>query len=340
MTSLIQRLGGAELYGTQDKLEIVIRELIQNTSDAITARQAIAETNFDGKIFVRLISKPQKGHFVLQVDDNGIGMSSKTLTDDLMDFGKSFWKSTRASQEFPGIHASGHSPIGRIGIGFFSIFMIAESVKVFSRRFDKGLDSISCLTFANGLSLRPTLSKHKPENIGMDISTRVEIEVKSNVIVNPNQIEIRANIQGHNNFTIPFQDYVAAIVSGIGVRVFVEWGAHHYQVHGGFPPAEGDINAWLKTLSYVRCGVNPRAENIISNNGRLLRQIRDDKKCYGLAAINFSPYIGADFLSAKAVGGLVSPHDRYDAPFIGLIDHFPKSAKRDAGERVAPIEKH
>ena len=50
VTSLIQRLGGAELYGTQDKLEIVIRELIQNTSDAITARQAIAETNFDEKV--------------------------------------------------------------------------------------------------------------------------------------------------------------------------------------------------------------------------------------------------------------------------------------------------
>ena len=170
----------------------------------------------------------------------------------------------------------------------------------------------------------------------MAISTRVEIEVKKNVIVNPDQIEIRANLQNHNNFTIPFKDYVASIVSGIGARVFVEWNAHRYQVHSGFPPEEGDNSEWLKTLSYVSYGVNPRAENIISNNGRLLRQISDDKKCYGLAAINFSPFIGADFLSARAVGGLVSPHNRYDAPFIGLIDHFPKSAKRDAGERVAP----
>ena len=118
VASLIQRLGGAELYGTEDNLEIVIRELIQNSSDAINARQAIVEENFEGTIFVRLIRQPQKGSFVLQVDDNGIGMSSKTLTDDLMDFGKSFWKSTRASQEFPGIHASGHTPIGRFGIGF------------------------------------------------------------------------------------------------------------------------------------------------------------------------------------------------------------------------------
>ena len=338
VASLIQRLGGAELYGTEDKLEIVIRELIQNSSDAISARQAIDGGNFNGSIFVRLINNPKKDSYVLQIDDNGIGMSSKTLTDDLMDFGKSFWKSSRASQEFPGIHSSGHSPIGRFGIGFFSIFMIAESVKVFSRRYDDGLDAVRCLTFANGLSLRPILSEHRPENFGMDISTRIEIEIKKNVILNPNQMEIRANLMGHTNFHVPFRDYVAAIVSGIGVRVFVEYNAPPSQVHSGFPPKEGDIAEWLKVLSYVKCGANLKVQDIITNNSHLLRQIHDDKECYGLAAINFSSFNGADFLSARAVGGLVSPHSRYDAPFIGLIDHFPKSAKRDPGERVAPLE--
>ena len=155
VASLIERLGGAELYGTQDKLEIVIRELVQNSSDAITARQTITNEHFDGRIIVRLIDYPKRGRFVLQIDDDGIGMSQKTLTDDLTDFGKSFWKNARASQEFPGLQSSGHSPAGRFGIGFFSIFMIADSVRVFSRRFDQGLDSLMCLSFANGLSLRP-----------------------------------------------------------------------------------------------------------------------------------------------------------------------------------------
>ena len=55
----------------------------------------------------------------LQVDDDGVGMSSQTLSRDLLDFGKSFWASERASSEFPGIHAAKLTPIGRFGIGFF-----------------------------------------------------------------------------------------------------------------------------------------------------------------------------------------------------------------------------
>ena len=338
VAGLIQRLGGAELYGTQDQLEIVIRELVQNSTDAIAARRKITQENFEGRVTVRLFKNPERKVFILQVDDDGIGMSQQTLTEDLMDFGKSFWQSARASQEFPGIHASGYSSIGRFGIGFFSTFMIANQANVFSRRFDKSLDSVRCLSFENGLSLRPTLSKFQPENFGMGVSTRIEIELKGNVITNPNQMEIRANLQGHQNFCVTFRDYVAAIVSGIEVRVFVEWDGEVTQVHGVFPPKEADREEWLKTLSYVKCSVNAKVQSSIADNVHRLREIRDGEKCYGLAAINYSPPRGADFLSAKAVGGLVSPHDRYDDWFIGLIDHFPRNAKREAGEKVASVD--
>ena len=338
VAGLIQRLGGAELYGTQDQLEIVIRELVQNSTDAIDARSAITQETFEGRVTLRLIENSERMGLILQIDDDGIGMSQQTLTEDLMDFGKSFWQSARASQEFPGIHASGYSSIGRFGIGFFSTFMIADKAKVFSRRFDKGLDSVRCLSFEKGLSLRPTLSSHQPEQFGMNVSTRIEIELKRNVIANPNQMEISANLQGHQNFHVTFRDYVAAIVSGIGVRVFVEWGREVTQAHGGFPPNEADREEWLKTLSYVKCGVNEKAQSKIAENVHRLREIRDGEKCYGLAAINCSHSIGADFLSAKAVGGLVSPHNRYDSEFIGLIDHFPQNAKREAGEKVAPVD--
>ena len=338
VAGLIQRLGGPELYGKDNQLEIVIRELVQNSTDAIVARRAISQETSEGRVTVRLFENPANRNFVLQIDDDGIGMSQQTLTEDLMDFGKSFWQRARASQEFPGIHSSGYSSIGRFGIGFFSTFMIADKAKVFSRRFDIGLDSVRCLSFENGLSLRPTLSSHQPEQFGMNVSTRIEIELKRNVIANPNQMEIRANLQGHQNFHVTFRDYVAAIVSGIGVRVFVEWGEEVTRVHGGFPPNEADREEWLKTLSYVKCGVNEKAQSKIAENVHRLREIRDGEKCYGLAAINCSQSIGADFLSAKAVGGLVSPHNRYDSEFIGLIDHFPQNAKREAGEKVAPVD--
>ncbi len=338
VASLIERLGGAELYGTQDKLEVVIRELVQNSADAIMARRALVTEDFEGRILVRLVENSKRGSFTLQIDDDGIGMSSRTLSDDLMDFGKSFWENPRASQEFPGIHAADYTPVGHFGIGFFSVFMIADSAKVFSRRFDKGLGSLRCLTFANGLSLRPTLSGEKPPDIGMGTSTRVDIELKRTTIADPNHLEIHGNLQGHKNFSVTFRDYVTAIVSGINVRVDVEWDDSITRVHGGFPPKEDARREWLEALSYVNTGVNENARGLLVKNVHRLREIRGGEKCHGLAAINISQLPGADFLSAKAVGGLVSPHNRYNEPFLGLIDHFPKSAKREAGERVGPEE--
>ena len=67
-----------------------------------------------------------------------------------------------------------------------------------------------------------------------------------------------------------------------------------------------------------------------------LREIRDVEKCYGLAAIDVLGEHGGVFLSGKAVGGLVNPHSRYGDSFVGIIDHIPSTARRDAGEMAAP----
>ncbi len=223
VAALVGRLGGEQLYGTgADSLKIALRELIQNAADAIAARRLIGESIFEGHIHTRLFRDHSNGRQVLQVDDNGVGMSPKTLSDDLLDFGKSFWASERASSEFPGIHAAKHSPIGRFGIGFFSIFMAAAKAKVFSRRFDRALQDVRCLSFDNGLSLRPILSDQRPEDFGMDVSTRVQLELKPNVFFDPNKIRIPCNVSGQQPFDVPFNDYVAALVSGIDAPISVE----------------------------------------------------------------------------------------------------------------------
>ena len=145
-------------------------------------------------------------------------MSRTTLCNDLLDFCKSFWASERASREFPGIHASGHSPRGRFGIGFFAIFMAASRAHVFSRRFDKGLDAVRCLSFDNGLSLRPTLAVRQPPDLGMDVSTRVELVLKPGVVTDPARMEIPCAVVGQQDFHVPFTRYVASLVSGIDVQ--------------------------------------------------------------------------------------------------------------------------
>lgn len=41
----------------------------------------------------------------LYFEDNGVGMSRTVLTGPLIDFGNSFWNSSLAIQEFPGLSA-------------------------------------------------------------------------------------------------------------------------------------------------------------------------------------------------------------------------------------------
>ena len=335
--ALVTNLGGEQLYGKDaDRLYIALRELIQNAADAIGVRRSLpGNGKFPGCIFVRLKGR-EDGGWILQVDDNGVGMSQTTLTTDLLDFGRSFWASERAAREFPGVHASGYTPTGRFGIGFFSIFMAATKVNVFSRRFDKGLDAVRCLTFENGISLRPTLSSERPPDFGMDLCTRVELELKPNVVCDPYRITIRCSLRGHDEFAVGFGDYVGALVAGVDVPVFVESNGKRRKVHEGFPPTPEKLEEWLETLSYLRARVNERVKVGLKQAIPRLREIRDGTKCYGLAAIDVLQETEGVFLSSKAVGGLVNPHGRLDASFVGLIDHLPGTARRDPGEMTPP----
>ena len=334
VAALVSRLGGEQLYGTRaDSLKIALRELIQNAADAIAARRVIGEATYDGHICIRLFRDHTSGRQILQVNDDGVGMSPRTLSEDLLDFGKSFWASERASREFPGIHAAKHSPIGRYGIGFFSIFMAAGKVKVFSRRFDRALQDTRCLSFENGLSLRPIFSDQRPTDFGMDVSTRVELELKPDVAFDPSRITIPCNVSGQEPFDVPFNDYVAALVSGVDVPISVELDGIAVKIHDRFPPEPEDRPRWLRSLSYVSAGVNNAAERLITSVAPRLREIRDGEVCYGLAALRINRTAPHDFLTAKSVGGFVN-NDSHGA-FVGLLDYFPNSAKREPGELAA-----
>lgn len=125
MDSVVSMLGGDKIYGN-DKLAPV-RELIQNSRDAVYARSQ-ADNEFklsDATILVKYNS----GY--LTVSDNGIGMSASVITDHLLSLASSYWNSQDAKDEY-GLVFDDHA--GRFGIGFISVFMMAEQVKVSTNR--------------------------------------------------------------------------------------------------------------------------------------------------------------------------------------------------------------
>jgi molecular chaperone HtpG len=111
--------------------DVFLRELISNASDALDKLryQSIAKPDLleqDALLTVTLT--PDKKAKTLTVEDSGIGMSAKELTDNLGTIAKS------GTQGFVEKAKDAPSLIGQFGVGFYAAFMVASEVEVFSRK--------------------------------------------------------------------------------------------------------------------------------------------------------------------------------------------------------------
>lgn len=116
---LIKLLAG-HLYSEK---QVFLRELIQNACDSITRRRAKDPLAPTGRIDVR--AYPQE--LVLEVADNGDGMTDHDLSEFLSTIGKSGTRLQK--QSIDGL-------VGHFGIGFLSGFLIGKRIQVVTRRFD------------------------------------------------------------------------------------------------------------------------------------------------------------------------------------------------------------
>lgn len=114
--------------------EIFLRELISNASDAIDKRYYAAmqsgDTSMDrSEYFIRLT--PDETTRTLTITDNGCGMTAEELESNLGTIAKS---GTRAFRESLGEEQKEDMDvIGQFGVGFYSAFMVAKNIKVYSR---------------------------------------------------------------------------------------------------------------------------------------------------------------------------------------------------------------
>ncbi|WP_236637108.1 HD domain-containing protein [Acidovorax sp. BoFeN1] len=212
---VVETLGGAKLYG--DDPTIVLRELIQNSADAVQARRRYQGRRESWGSIVVSLSERSDGHW-LTVEDNGIGMSERVLTGPLIDFGTSFWRSTLATQEFPGLIAKGMNAIGRYGIGFFSVFMLGTVVRVVSRRCDQGEECARVLEFRDGTASRPILSPAEKGCAPVDGGTRVEVRLK----VDPRAKGGLLHVNRFGETVLTLHQLVASLAPSVAVSVEVE----------------------------------------------------------------------------------------------------------------------
>lgn len=170
---VIEKFGGKELYG--DEPHLVLRELIQNAADAIRARRVYRNKSELGRIDVSLTQ--ENGEWWLHVQDNGIGMSRYVLTDVLLDFGRSLWRDGALREQWSGLAGKGFEAVGKFGIGFFSVFMLGDEVKVTTWRDGDAETSQSTLHLRQRANAKPILLNTPAGQRIDEYGTRVSVRL-------------------------------------------------------------------------------------------------------------------------------------------------------------------
>ncbi len=136
----IKQLLDLMIHSLYSHKEVFLRELISNASDAIDRARYESLTNAavqesDKEWTIRIAADKEKG--TLTVSDNGIGMTKEDAVEALGTIARSgtreFLQALRGKdvKDNPEL-------IGQFGVGFYSSFMVADRITVFSRKAGSG----------------------------------------------------------------------------------------------------------------------------------------------------------------------------------------------------------
>ena len=186
--------------------EIFLRELISNSSDAIDKRRfqrlsnnSSTEKKLDYEIKLEVSSKDN----TLSIIDNGIGMDKNDLSNSLGTIAKS--GTTEFLEQLEASKADEKSKslnlIGQFGVGFYSAFMVSDSVEVISRK-DSTNKAFSWSS--DGISGFEIKESHRDK-----VGTTVKLTLKKSekdYVKKDKLVEIIKKYSDHIQFPIRFSD--------------------------------------------------------------------------------------------------------------------------------------
>lgn len=163
-----KRLLDLMIHSIYTNQEIFLRELISNASDAMDKLCYLSLTNDKvsvnrDELAIRII--PNKENNTLTLSDNGIGMDKDALENNLGVIAKSGslqFKNEMAETE---IKPEDIDIIGQFGVGFYSAFMVSESVTVISRAFNSDVAYKWVSDGSDGY----TITECEKDTVGTDI---------------------------------------------------------------------------------------------------------------------------------------------------------------------------
>jgi molecular chaperone HtpG len=132
----VKQLLDLMIHSLYSHKEIFLRELVSNASDAIDKVRYEALTNSsvtegDSELKIKII--PDKDAGTLTISDNGIGMTKDEIIELLGTIAHSGTKEFMAALQSKEVKENPEL-IGQFGVGFYSSFMVADSVTVITRK--------------------------------------------------------------------------------------------------------------------------------------------------------------------------------------------------------------
>ena len=176
--------------------EIFLRELISNSADACEKLryQSLSKKNILGddkelRINIR-VSKKKK---YIEIQDNGIGMSNQELIDNLGTIARS--GTSKFMEAMKDKKDSNVSAIGQFGVGFYSSYMVSDTVEVTSKSAD---DEKTHLLKSNGKE-NYTIEEIENKKRG----TIIKLNIKKDAEEFLDAFRLRSIITKYSNY-IPF----------------------------------------------------------------------------------------------------------------------------------------
>jgi molecular chaperone HtpG len=197
----IQQLLNILIHSLYTEREIFLRELLSNASDALNRVQFEMLTNdevLDAEAELAIHIQADEEARTLTVSDTGIGMTHEEMVENLGTIahsGAAAFLRQLEGEERPSLEL-----IGQFGVGFYSVFMVAEQVRVISRSYRPDAKAVEWVSDGG-------TSYHLGPAEKADRGTRIEVKLKEDATEFAGTWRLDQIVRKHSDY-VAFPIYV------------------------------------------------------------------------------------------------------------------------------------